>query len=107
MLLDLNRFDRWLKTQRTNKGISQARLGKKIGASQDVISLYETGKSSPNFSTLVNLLNGLGYSAVIEVHSLQDEKYMSAELCEDCINSLNDDCVLSECPYYARQRIEK
>lgn len=84
MLFDLNDLGKWIKEQRNRKGISQAKLAKIIGASQDVISLYETGKSYPNYSTLINLINGLGYSAVIELHILQDER-----------------------PYNARQRIEK
>lgn len=78
MLFDLNDLGKWIKEQRNRKGISQAKLAKIIGASQDVISLYETGKSYPNYSTLINLINGLGYSTVLEVHSLQDERPYNA-----------------------------
>lgn len=44
-----------IETERKNKQLSQAKLGKIIGVSQDAISLWEKGKAKPNIDTILTL----------------------------------------------------
>ena len=44
-----------IRRVRTQKGMSQARLGESLSVSQDTGSLWETGKSLPDIETLVRI----------------------------------------------------
>lgn len=45
-------FAERLKELRTNRGLSQVELGKKLGLSNSTISMYERGEREPDYDTL-------------------------------------------------------
>lgn len=45
-------FNNRLKDERTRKGLSQEELGKHFNLDKSTISLYESGKRQPDYSTL-------------------------------------------------------
>lgn len=49
-----------LRSLRIAKGISMKELGEVIGVSESAVSLYETGKRSPDIPTLIRLANFYG-----------------------------------------------
>jgi len=51
-----------LREVRESRGFSQSKLGHLAGCGQEKISFYETGKSRPQYQTLVNLANSLQVS---------------------------------------------
>ena len=105
--IDLNNFDKWLKAQRKSRKLSKKDLGDMCDVSPNTLSIYETRQKYPDYKTFIKILNGLGYSAMIDLHDLQDDNFIHADLCEECINYLNGECVLDECPYYTQDGKEK
>lgn len=51
-----------LKRIRTEKGITQVELAKRLGSIQAVVSSYECGKAHPNHETLARMAQALGVS---------------------------------------------
>lgn len=51
-----------LRSLRTKKGISMKALGEQLGVSESTVSLYETGKRSPDITMLVRLADFYGTS---------------------------------------------
>ena len=51
-----------LKRIRTQKGISQGDIAKKLGLSRGFISTIENGKTNPTLSTIAKLATTLGIS---------------------------------------------
>lgn len=51
-----------LRRLRDERGLSQAGLAQKIGVSNSMIALYESGARYPSLGTLVKLAKGLGVS---------------------------------------------
>lgn len=57
---------------RENRGLSQARFGKRIGVSSKSISAYETGRSKPSTKVLDKLLDSYGIDILLsENHKAQ------------------------------------
>lgn len=48
-------FAERLKTIRKQKGYTQVSLAEKLGVSKGTIAMWETGKRTPDFETLINL----------------------------------------------------
>ena len=55
---------------REERGWSQAELGRRVGLPQAHISGIETGKVSPRFNTLLDLVRVLGYDLLLAERSL-------------------------------------
>lgn len=51
-----------LRNAREIKGLSQTQLGRLAGCGQEKISAYETGKTRPQYQTLVHLADALQVS---------------------------------------------
>lgn len=49
-----------LKIKRIRKGIKQKDLAEKVGISQNLLSMYESGKRKPNHATLSKIADILG-----------------------------------------------
>lgn len=85
---------------RKEKGMSQISLALKLNVSQKMISAYETGKSEPSVSTLMNMADIFntsidyltGYSDVRQPIN----RLVQSTISEDECKLLNDFRVLSE-----------
>lgn len=66
MKLDLTRFDEFLYAERKKQDLNQNQLAKRSGVDHTMISRYENFMDC-KVSTMVKLLEGLGYSPVIEI----------------------------------------
>jgi transcriptional regulator with XRE-family HTH domain len=66
-----------LRSLRTSKGISMKALGQEIGVSESTISLYETGKRSPDIATMILLAD---YFDVTVDHLIGHENKPGAEI---------------------------
>lgn len=51
----MNLFGERLKELRTEKGLSQDQLAKKVGLTHTAIGLWELGKRIPNFNAVITL----------------------------------------------------
>ena len=60
--MDINYFPKNLKFFRKKRGLTQAELGKKAGATRSAISEFEAGKRRPYLLTLYNLSKVLNVS---------------------------------------------
>ena len=56
-------FSEKLRAVRNSRGLSQSELAKKAGIAQLQISLYETGRVSPNLNTLEWICKALNVKA--------------------------------------------
>lgn len=54
-----NRFLQRLKEEREKAGMSQLELAYKAGLSQNMITYLETGKRTPNLTTILKICNAL------------------------------------------------
>ena len=59
---------------REEKGISQRQLSTLSGVAQKTISRIESGIDVPNFTTLIKLANGLGYTLDVKLEPKDDKK---------------------------------
>ena len=64
--LDLLEFNEFIYEERKRQGMNQNQLSKASGVDHTMISRYENFKDL-KVSTMVKLLKGLGYSAIIEI----------------------------------------
>jgi transcriptional regulator with XRE-family HTH domain len=67
-----NRFGELLRAERTRRGVSQARLGKRTGVPQPAISRIEAGLEVPSLERWARLLAGLGLKPEIELVPLAE-----------------------------------
>jgi transcriptional regulator with XRE-family HTH domain len=67
-----NMFGEVLRAERTRRGVSQARLGKRTGVPQPAISRIEAGSEVPSLSRWSRLLAGLGLRPEIELIPLAE-----------------------------------
>jgi transcriptional regulator with XRE-family HTH domain len=67
-----NRFGEVLRAERTRRGVSQARLGKRTGVPQPAISRIEAGSEVPSLARWSRLLAGLGLRPEIELIPLAE-----------------------------------
>lgn len=58
--LNMNKFPQRLKELRTAKNISQEELGKHLNLRDSTISQYESGKRTPDYSTLLKIADFFG-----------------------------------------------
>jgi len=70
-------FGRILQEERKAKNISQEKLAKLTGLDRTAISLIETGKRSPTFSTILKMCSALEVdpSALFSVYEKKDPDY--------------------------------
>lgn len=94
-----------LKEQRIAKGLSQEALGKELGLSKAAISLYENGKRSPKFETILDIMFLFGVSAdyllgsdvIVEVENAKNPKYRTLTQNEmDFITELRKESLIYE-----------
>lgn len=107
MRIDLYNFNKWIKSERIRRGLSKKEMGDMCDVPPNILCKYENKQKYPNYKNMLKILTGLGYSTMVDLHDLQDDNFIHADLCEDCINYLNDECVLAECPYYTQDGKEK
>jgi transcriptional regulator with XRE-family HTH domain len=55
-------FGRVLREHRVAAGLGQAELGLKVSASQPTVSAWERGFQMPDFATIIDLADILGFS---------------------------------------------
>ncbi len=60
---DAEEFARRFKAIRTENGLTQSQLGDKLSVSQDTVSLWETGKSTPGAEYIVAICKLFSVSA--------------------------------------------
>lgn len=70
MNIDLKKFGEWLFHERDSRQIRQMQIEKACGVSHVMISNYENG-ADIRLSTMVKILDALGYEPVITVRRKQ------------------------------------
>ena len=75
--MDQEKIGRFIASCRKEKGLTQAQLGEKLGISNRAVSKWETGKSCPDPSVMLELCRILGISAN---ELLSGEKCIGAEV---------------------------
>lgn len=78
MTWDKEHLGAWLLQLRTDAGMSQERLGEKVGRSRQQISEYEKGIRDPSGTVLLNVLDALG----LPLQPAQSEEHLLAQLVE-------------------------
>ena len=74
----------WLIARaRKRAGLSQRLLAKRAGTSHSTLAAYETGAKSPNFSTVVRVLEAAGFSVEVRLRAadpFEDRRRRGGEL---------------------------
>ncbi len=57
-----------LRSARLESGLTLRELGERAGTSHSTLAAYESGRKSPNVSTLDRVLRAAGYAADVTLH---------------------------------------
>ena len=79
-----------LKEARAKKNISQAKLAKEIGISQQAYCLYETGKRIPKYETRVKIAAALGIPVSKLLETQEELETKNRELEQDIKGDISD-----------------
>lgn len=94
-------FGEVLRELRTDKGFSQAQLAKKIGVSNSMVALYETGDRFPSLDTLLRVAqfmkvstdyllgNTMSKDSYVDVRDLTTEQIQSIDFVIENYRQLN------------------
>ena len=80
-----------LKEARAKKNISQAKLSKEIGISQQAYCLYETGKRIPKYETRVKIAAALGIPVSELLETQEELEAKNRELEQDIKGDISDE----------------
>lgn len=69
-----------IRTLRKKKGLSQARLARKVGVSDKSISFYELGINTPPVEVLFKIMNVCGYTFEIKEDIYKTPKKLTIPL---------------------------
>lgn len=61
MILDIDNFGEWQKTERIKQGMTQPMLAETVGVSTYSVWAYENGKKNPTLFTMLCIADSLGY----------------------------------------------
>ena len=72
-------FGNYVRIKRSECGISQMGLAKKVNLSQTGLSLIESGKNDPKLTTIIRIINALDSIAVTPAREIDFKEWKSLE----------------------------